>query len=297
MQEKRATARLQALLGGLPASVFETECITPLDPDGAAHEVRLRRQDGVLVRGFLTGWSAAAAGAPALVYIHAHGGRYDIGARELLDGRAALLSPLGPVLAKAGIAALCIDLPCFGARAAETESAASKRHLWHGTTLFGEMLADLTGTIDWLQALQGIDPNRIGAFGLSMGATLTFWLAALDPRIKAAAHLCCFADLATLVAEGGHDRHGQYMTVPGLLPAFRTGEIAGLIAPRPQIACMGSEDALTPPVAIERGLTDLIAAYAAQGAEDHLTTLIEPVGHVETATMRAAVLRFMAAHL
>ena len=73
-----------------------------------------------------------------------------------------------------------------------------------------------------------------------MGATLAFWLAALDPRMKAVAHLCCFADLETLVASGAHDLHGLYMTVPGLLAVARTGEIAGLIAPRrnsPAWAC------------------------------------------------------------
>ena len=31
--------------------------------------------------------------APAILYIHAHGDRYDIGAREVLDGRPALQGP------------------------------------------------------------------------------------------------------------------------------------------------------------------------------------------------------------
>ena len=40
--------------------------------------------------------------APAILYIHAHGSRYDIGAREVVDGRDALAGPMGPELARAG---------------------------------------------------------------------------------------------------------------------------------------------------------------------------------------------------
>ena len=41
-------------------------------------------------------------------------------------------------------------------------------------------------------------------------------LAALDDRIKAVAHLCCFADYDTMIELGAHDGHGHYMTIPGL---------------------------------------------------------------------------------
>ena len=295
--DHQMTTRIGALLGNIAPAVFTTGSIRPLDVGDDTHELVLNRHDGVAVRAFMTGWTPTGTTRPAVLYIHAHGGKYNIGASELLAGRPALMSPYGPALAQHGTAALCIDLPCFGSRATETESAAAKRHLWHGTTLFGEMLADLAGALDWLQAQDGIDPDRIGALGLSMGATLGFWLAALERRIRAVAHLCCFADLATLVELGAHDRHGPYMTVPGLLPLIRTGQLAGLVAPRPQLACMGSEDALTPPLAIERGLADLTAAYNAASASENLSTLIEPVGHVETPAMRAAVLNFLAKNL
>ncbi len=89
-------------------------------------------------------------------------------------------------------------------------------------------------------------PGRVGVMGLSMGATLAYWLAALDSRITSAAHLCCFADMGELVASGAHQLHGLYMVVPGLVHEYRTGDIAGSVAPRPQLACMGATDPLTP---------------------------------------------------
>ncbi len=39
-----------------------------------------------------------------------------------------------------------------------------------------------------------------------------------------------------------HDLHGIYLTIPGLLEVAGNGEIAGLIAPRPQLICIGDRD-------------------------------------------------------
>ncbi len=234
---------------------------------------------------------------PAILYCHAHGNRYDIGRRELIEGRAALLSPpYAEALTRAGFAALCLELPCFGERAAETESSLAKALLWRGETLFGLMLRELAGGVDHLASRDDVDPARIGGFGISMGATLAFWLAALDPRIRAVAHLLCLADLATLIAGGGHDLHGIYMTVPGLTREFRTGEIAGLIAPRPQFAAVGTADPLTPPAAIAIVRRDIERCYSAGSAPDQWRIHVsDGTGHVETAAMREAVLAFLGA--
>ncbi len=294
MTDQRAL--LAALLGGFAPSRFKTLSRAPEPADGfRAEKLILERVDGVRVRGFLIGPAGEWRGLPAIVYAHAHGAKYDIGARELLDGRPALRGAYAPDLARHGIVALALDMPCFGDRATEPESATAKRHLWNGTTLFGEMLNDLSGAVDVLTAQDGVDAKRIGAFGLSMGATLSFWLGALDMRIAAVAHLCCFADLGELVRQNGHDLHGIYMTVPGLLPKMRTGQIAGLAAPRPQYAAMGAKDPLTPPEAIDIGLADLKLAY---GDSSALRIHVDPdTGHVETPRMRADVLRFFAESL
>ncbi len=85
---------------------------------------------------------------PAILYIHAHGDRYDIGASELVDGQAGpLQSPLGPVFARAGYVTLAIDLPCFGGRAAAKEQPATKALLWRGRSLAGQMLGELSSAL------------------------------------------------------------------------------------------------------------------------------------------------------
>ncbi|MEO6012784.1 MAG: dienelactone hydrolase family protein [Devosia sp.] len=244
------------------------------------------------VRGLLTRPKAAGP-YPAILYGHSHGGRYDIGADELLDGREYLLDPLGPVFARAGYLTLAIDMPVFGERRFTSEGSASKALLWHGKSLFGKMLSDHRAALDYLLTRPDVDQARIGAFGISMGCSLSYWLAALDERVAAVTHLCCFADLRTMIELGAHDDHGIYLVVPGLLEHGDAGDIAALVAPRPQLICIGEADNLTPPLSVERAWETVSAAYSQQGGR--LDFVSEPgVGHRETSRMRTAMLQFFA---
>ncbi|RYH11611.1 S9 family peptidase [Tropicimonas sp. IMCC6043] len=239
-------------------------------------------------------------GFPSILYCHAHGNRYDIGKSELVDGRPALLDPpLGPVLARAGFAVLCVDMPGFGARQAEgSEQALAKTALWRGRSLLGDMLRDQSIAFRALAALPEVDPARIGTFGISMGGTLAYFLAALMPEIRCAAHLCVFANLAPLADEGGLDLHGIYMVVPGLLKAHDAADVAAMIAPRPLLVCAGLEDPLTPPSALWPALDRLRVGYRQQAAQDALRILTDDsAGHEETPAFRAAVLDFFSEHL
>lgn len=265
--------------------------------DGAVvrEDLTFAAADGEAVRGILFRPAAPAGPVPGVLYIHAHGARYDIGAAEIAEGRPALQSPLGPELARLGFVALAIDLPCFGTRSGVTESAAAKALLWRGRSLAGRMLGELSAALGWLGERADVDAARTGAFGISMGATFSYWLAAADRRVAWVAQECCYADFATLVETGAHDLHGIYLTVPGLLARTTTGAVAGLVAPRPQLVMVGDLDPLTPPLAVDRALSETRAAYAAAGAADALELFREPAsGHVETPAMRERLMAFLA---
>lgn len=287
--------RLREIIGLVePPAAFRSATVEARDGHVVEH-LRLQLGD-TEVRGILTRPVTSDGRRPAILYGHSHGGRYDIGASELLGGREYLLDPLGPVFARAGYVTLCIDMPVFGERATVSEGYAAKALLWYGKSLFGQMLCDHAAALTYLASRPDVDSERIGAFGISMGCTLSYWLAAMDERIRAVAHLCCFADLRTMIALGAHDGHGIYLTVPGLLNEADAGAIGALVAPRPQLVCIGEADSLTPPAAVARAWGETQAAYA--DVPDSLQLVSEPgVGHEETPRMREAMLGFFGKHL
>ncbi len=265
----------------------------------AAESFRQQQLRFDFVTGFSQGHLLLPPGSgphPGVLYCHAHGNNYTIGADELLIGRPALQRPFGPDLVERGIAVLAIDLAPFGGRQSQgPEAALAKVALWRGRPLMGQMLAELHAAFRWLSDRPEVDAARIATLGLSMGATHAYWLAALALDIAAAAHLCAFSQIGPLIDTGAHDLHGPYMTVPGLLAHGDMADVAALIAPRPQLICSGGKDPLTPPQALTPALARLRAAY---GASEALTILTEPkAGHEETPEMRAQVFEFLSHNL
>lgn len=289
------------LLGGEVGTLRPSEVTvrTSQAEDGwVTEDLAFRIDGGDEISAWFLRPAKAPGPTPAVLYCHAHGGRYDIGRNEIFDGRAALQSPYAADLLGLGCAVLCLEMPTFGARAAPNESSLSKRMLWEGRTLFGRMLAEQTLGLDFLCNHEAVDPERIAAMGISMGGTLAWWLAALDERIHATIQMCTFADLACLVESGAHDGHGHYMTVPGLLNVTSTGTLAGLAAPRAQLVCVGLGDKFTPLACFSKARDELAAAYHRHGAGDRLLfNVSQDTGHVETAAMRADCLAFLRTHL
>ncbi len=129
--------------------------------------------------------------------------------------------------------------------------------------------------------------------GISMGSTMAWWLAALDPRIKVCVDMCCLTDFQALIAARGLDQHGIYYYVPGLLKHFTASQICALIAPRAHLGTAGRYDELTPPEGLDRIDRELRQAYAAAGAPEAWTLTRYDCGHMETAAMRQEVTGYL----
>jgi len=231
---------------------------------------------------------------PAILYNHAHGHDYALGKDELLQGRDLLQRPpYAEALAREGYAALCIEHWAFGERSGRTESAIFKQMVWEGRVMWGMMVYDSLRALDFLVERPEIDPARIGTLGLSLGSTMAWWVAALDPRVKVCVDLCCLTDYQALIEAGGLDGHSIYYYVPGLLKHFTSAEINALIAPRPHLGLAGNLDPLTPVVGLERIDAALREAYAAAGAPEAWRMVRYDCEHREIPEMRVEVLDFL----
>ena len=235
--------------------------------------------------------------APGLLFIHWHAGQYDLGKEQLLRGTSAQPA-YAPVCVEKGLVTLAIDSWCFGGRQHETngkqgEEDAFKEMLWRGRGLYGMMIFDEFQALGYLAGRPEVDPHRLGVFGMSMGATKAWWLAALDPRVHTTIDVCCLTDFESLIETHGLHEHGIYYYVPSLLKHFTTAQINELIVPRPHLSVNGRKDPLTPPQGVEKIRDVLLPLYREYGREQDLKIELFDCAHEELPEMRAEILGWM----
>ncbi|MGO9863335.1 MAG: dienelactone hydrolase family protein [Terriglobales bacterium] len=239
--------------------------------------------------------------APGLLYIHWHGGMYGLGKEMLLRG-VDVAPAYAPVCVEKGLVTLAIDSWCFGERqhvadGKKGEEDAFKLMLWNGQVLFGMMMFDEFRALDFLASRPEVDPNRLGAFGMSMGATKAWWLAALDPRVHLCQDVCCLTDFEELIRAQGLSGHGIFYYVPSLLKHFQTADINELIVPRPHLSVNGRRDPLTPPLGVEKIRDHLLPLYRQYGREADCRIELFDCAHAELPEMRKLILEWMDRYL
>ena len=197
---------------------------------------------------------------------------------------------------------LAIDSWCFGDRNHQAdghtgEEYAFKLLLWWVEVIFVIMFFDELRALDYLASRPEVDGQRLGAFGMSMGATKAWWLAALEPRVKVCIDVCCLTDYEELIKAHGLKEHGVYYYVPSLLEHFQTAQINELIVPRAHLSVNGRQDPLTPPAGVEKVREHLLPLYRQYGSETDCRIELFDCAHVELPEMRHLVLAWMDRYL
>ena len=110
-----------------------------------------------------------------------------------------------------------------------------------GTSIAGAVLADDLVALQVLSEQTGVDPQRLGCFGLSGGGNRSALLAALDPRIKArvvTGMMATFNSMMPLYL----DQHSWLLNSPGLAQLGEWPEHAAAEARRPLLIQYGEAD-------------------------------------------------------
>ena len=263
---------------------------------------------GSLVPGYLLLPKNAPAKSPAILYCHWHAGEWDLGKEELFQAKHTPEAP-GPAFAQRGFVVLAIDATGFGERNGKgpggpserngpAEETAAKFNLWAGRTSWGMMLRDDLMALDYLASRPEVDADRMGVTGMSMGATRTWWLMALDERLKTGVAIACMTRYQNLILSGGIHEHGIYYFVPGMLKHFDTEAVIALVAPRPVLFQTGDQDGGSPADGI-RAIGDAVRpVYRLYGGDSAFQSLIYPgLGHVYSREMWERTLAWMDDHL
>lgn len=136
-----------------------------------------------------------------------------------------------------------------------------------GRLPLAENLRDLRWCLNLLERRPEVRGDRIGCAGLSYGGRMTMMVSAVDTRVRVAA----VSGALNLQQERLSSRHScGSQIIPGLLKYGDYSEIGSLIAPRPCVWEVGSEDPLIIPKWDALFRDRLRRVYGALDARKHL---------------------------
>jgi dienelactone hydrolase len=188
-------------------------------------------------------------------------------------------------LAQNGYLVCAIEQQGFGERVTTQVRPApwsnSCRHLafeymLHDRTLLGERVWDGMNAISYVLSRNDVIADSLSCVGFSGGGTAALFLSALDERIKKAVIASYFCTLKKSILGV---EHCECNYVPDLLTLGETGDVAGLIAPRPIQVISGETDDIFPADGVREQYARLEQIYQVAGADDKCTLTIHPDAH------------------
>lgn len=282
-----------------------------------AHRISLRLNRYVRVPAYLLVPDGDGV-HPAVVVLHDHGARFDIGkeknvrpfasdsltcktadawSRKCYDGLYT-----GDYLASNGYVVLAVDALFWGERGRkegkryDSQQALAANLLQLGRSWSGMMTADDVRSVAFLASLPFVDSERIGTVGFSMGAHRAWMLSAATDRVKVAAAVCwmCTTDsLMTLTNNQNKGGSAYAMIVPGLRCHLDYPHVASIACPKPMLLINGRRDKLFPVAGVESAYAYMHGVWESQGVGDRLVTTFYDTPHTFNAEMHREVLAFL----
>jgi len=314
---------ISSLQAAPPRAEFAPEVVATEDRGSyEARKVHFNLSTYARVEAYLLVPKSNGARLPAVLAMHDHGAHFSIGKEKVVrpfgvPGEVMTDAEqwvaryyggrwFGDALAEQGFIVLAVDALFWGSRGrAEgvdfaAQQALAANLLQMGMSWSGNIVWDDLRSAEFLRSLQEVDPARIAAMGLSVGAHRSWSLAAAVPWLRAAVGVCWMSTSDSLLAPGNNQTRGQSafsMIHPGLRSQLDYPDIAGLIAPRPLLLFAGENDGLFPLDGVEQAFNEIRAHYRNLGAESAFQSKIWPVGHEFNLEMQYAAFDWLAKSL
>jgi dienelactone hydrolase len=225
--------------------------------------------------------------APTVLYLCGHG---RVAKGDVSFGNKVHYQHHGVWFARHGYVCMLIDTLQLG----EIEGlhhGTYRQNMWwwndRGYTPAGVEAWNAIRALDYLESRREVDAGRLGVTGRSGGGAYTWWLAALDDRVKVAVPVAGITDLQNHVVDGCVDGHCDCMY---LVNTYRWdyGMVAALAAPRPLLLANSDRDAIFPLDGVLRIHAQLRRIYELYGAGDKLGLQISPGPHADTQELQVA---------
>lgn len=150
--------------------------------------------------------------------------------------------------------------------------------------------------LDYLETREEVDADKIGATGRSGGGAYTFWISALDDRIKVSAPVAGITSMQNHVVDDCIEGHCDCMF---MVNTYRWDFplLAALMAPRPQLILNTDKDKIFPLDGVVDVYRKTRGVYEAIGAGDAIGLAIYEGGHKDTQPLRVPAFHWFERHL
>ena len=190
----------------------------------------------------------------------------------------------GEWFARHGYVCLVIDTVQLGEIRGEHHGTYAKGRWWwlsRGYTPAGvEAWSGIRG-LDYLGSRPDVDPERLGVTGRSGGGAYSWYVAALDDRVKVAAPTAGITTLHNHVIDGAVEGHCDCMFFVNTY-RWDFDKVAALVAPRPLLISNTDKDTIFPLDGVVSIYNSTRRIYRALGAEGKIGLQISEGPHKDT---------------
>lgn len=228
---------------------------------------------------------------PAILYVsgHAHAKEGDVS-----YGNKTAYQHHGIWFAQHGFVCLTIDTIQLGEIQGVHHGTYREGRWWwnsRGYTPAGVEAWNGMRALDYLQTRPEVDPERLGITGRSGGGAYSWWIAALDKRVKAAVPVAGITDLRDYVLDGAVEGHCDCMF---MVNTYRWDfpVVASLVAPRALLIANTDKDSIFPLDGVLRTHRQVQHIYSLFGLEDQLGLLVTEGPHKDTQDLQIPAFRW-----
>ncbi len=234
--------------------------------------------------------------APTILYLSGHG---PVISNGVSYGNKVSYQHHGAWFARNGYICLVLDTLQLG-EILGLHHGTYREGLWwwnsRGYTPAGVEAWNCIRALDYLSTRPEVDANRFGATGRSGGGAYSWWIAALDDRIKVAAPVAGITDLENHVVDGTVEGHCDCMFTVNTY-RWDYAQVAALVAPRPLLIVNTDSDSIFPLDGVVRLHKKVRDVYDLHRASDKLGLVIGPGPHKDTQDLQVPVFRWFNKHL
>jgi dienelactone hydrolase len=223
--------------------------------------------------------------APAILYVCGHG---EVKKDNVSYGNKVAYHHHGAWFARNGYVCLVIDTLQLG-EIQGIHHGTYRYDMWwwncRGYTAAGVEAWNCVRALDYLETRKEVDATRIGVTGRSGGGAYSWWIAAIDDRIKVAVPVAGITDLQNHVVDGCVEGHCDCMFI---VNTYRWDYplVAALVAPRPLLISNSDKDSIFPLDGVYRVHQKVRDIYRLYGAQDKLGLQIIEGPHKDKQELR-----------